>query len=70
MRDQAKFNLTITAGALLCAAVILFNLAGQYLLPDMLGHYERKTRFESMVSKGAQLHPARYWSGADKKPGQ
>lgn len=62
MKDERKFRLAIALGAILCVLAIAYNIAGEYILPDIESYIERRVYYERIISKkGLSLHRAEYW---------
>jgi len=62
MTDARKFRLAVVLGVFLCALAVAYNIAGEYLLPDIEAYIERRLYYERVISKkGLSLHPAEYW---------
>ncbi len=62
MRDEKKFKLVTAVSLVVCVLAILYNIASEYLIPDMEGYIQRKLYYERVISKkGLSLHKAQYW---------
>ena len=62
MKDERKFRLTVFIASALCALSIAYNVASEYVLPDIEGYFQRKLYYERVISqKGLSLHRADYW---------
>lgn len=45
-----------------CVLAILYNIASEYIIPDMESYIQRKLYYERVISKkGLGLHKAQYW---------
>jgi hypothetical protein len=78
MRDARKFKLLSAAAALLCMLSVAYNMASEYILPDIEDYIKRRLYYEQVISKkGLSLHEAEYWrpvrgleEGEDNKQGR
>jgi hypothetical protein len=62
MKDEIKFKLAVFIVTALCVLSIVYNVASEYILPDIEGFFKRKLYYERVISqKGLSLHKADYW---------
>jgi hypothetical protein len=62
MKDEIKFKLAVFIVSALCVLSIVYNVASEYVLPDIEGFFKRKLYYERVISqKGLSLHKADYW---------
>ena len=62
MRDEKKFKLLTAVSLAVCVLAVLYNVASEYIIPDMESYIQRKLYYERVISKkGLSLHRAQYW---------
>jgi hypothetical protein len=62
MKDDRKFRLAVVFAALLCVLTVAYNIAGEYLIPDIESYVQRRLYYERVISqKGLSMHRAEYW---------
>jgi hypothetical protein len=68
MRDERKFKLVAVMAALLCVLGVAYNIASEYLLPDIENYIKRRLYYEQVISKkGLSMHRAEYWREVGEK---
>ena len=62
MKDEKKFRLSVIFAAALCVFAIAYNIAEEYVLPDIENYIQRRLYYEKVISrKGLSMHEAKYW---------
>lgn len=62
MKDDRKFRLAVVFAAFLCVLTVVYNIAGEYLIPDIESYVQRRLYYERVISqKGLSMHRAEYW---------
>ena len=50
MKDDRKFRLAVVFAALLCVLTVAYNIAGEYLIPDIESYVQRRLYYERVIS--------------------